>query len=82
MNSKQKRILYGIFADPVPGNIGWAAFEELLWGLGCVPLCGDGSRARFQRRMLVVTFQRSDAVVRRCQVRDARDFLIAAGVQP
>lgn len=47
MNSKQRKTLSAIFADPINGNIEWRSIESLLIVLGCQMIEGNGSRVTF-----------------------------------
>ena len=84
MNSKQKKTLAAIFADPASGTIEWKAIENLLVAVGCRVIEGAGSRVRFVRDTEVETFHRPhpDKEAKRYQVRLARDFLRRIGVEP
>jgi hypothetical protein len=84
MNSKQKKVLAAVFADPVAGSIAWADIEALLLAAGCTLLEGAGSRVRFEHRGVIASFHRPHPgkEARRYQVRDARQFLIKIGVKP
>lgn len=84
MNSKQRRTLVAVFADPVPGTIEWAAIESLLLAAGCRLIEGSGSRVRFEKDGEVETFHRPHPAkeAKRYQVRAARAFLIRLGVTP
>lgn len=84
MNSKQRKTLAAVFADPVPGTVEWSAIESLLLAVGCQVIEGSGSRVRFVFGEMVATFHRPHPAkeAKRYQVRDARAFLIRIGVQP
>ena len=84
MNSKQKKTLVAIFADPVSGTIEWKAIENLFVAVGCRVVEGAGSRVRFVKDTEVETFHRPhpDKETKRYQVRLARDFLRRIGVEP
>lgn len=84
MNSKQRRTLEAVFADPVSGSLEWAAIESLLLAVGCRLIEGNGSRVRFERDGHVASFHRPHPAkeAKRYQVRDARAYLIAIGVKP
>lgn len=47
MNTKQKKTLFDIFADPINGNIEWRSIESLLIALGSQVIEGSGSRVTF-----------------------------------
>ena len=84
MNSKQRRTLAAVFADPVSGNIAWADVEGLLVAAGARVIEGRGSRVRFERDGEVETFHRPHPAkeAKRYQVRAARQFLARVGVKP
>ncbi|MDQ1902850.1 type II toxin-antitoxin system HicA family toxin [Paracoccus sp. WLY502] len=84
MNSKHRKTLATVFADPVSGTIEWAAIEGLLLAAGARLIEGRGSRVRFEKEGEVATFHRPHPAkeAKRYQVRDARDFLDRIGVKP
>ena len=84
MNSRHRRTLAAVFADPVSGSIGWAAIEGLLVAAGAQVIEGRGSRVRFEKDGEVATFHRPHPAkeAKRYQVRDARAFLERIGVTP
>ena len=84
MNSKHRKTLRAVFADPVSATIEWDAMERLFIGAGCELLEGSGSRVRFACKGVVATFHRPHPAkeARRYQVKDAREFLTKIGVKP
>ncbi|WP_375462064.1 type II toxin-antitoxin system HicA family toxin [uncultured Enterovirga sp.] len=84
MNSKHRKALEAVFADPVSGTIEWTAIENLLVAAGARLLEGSGSRVRFECRGLVASFHRPhpQKEAKRYQVRDAREFLSKLGIGP
>ncbi len=84
MNSRHRKTLAAVFADPVSGTIEWAAIEGLLLAGGARLVEGRGSRVRFEKDGLVATFHRPHPAkeAKRYQVRDARNFLERIGVTP
>lgn len=84
MNSKQRKTLAAVFADPVYGSVEWAAIESLLVAVGCEVIEESGSRVRFVFQGAVATFHRPHPAreAKRYQVRDAREFLLRIGVKP
>lgn len=84
MNSKQRKTLVAIFAEPVSASIEWAAIESLLLAVGCRLVEGSGSRVRFEFRGHIASFHRPHPAkeAKRYQVRDARDYLLMIGVKP
>ncbi|OCW56628.1 type II toxin-antitoxin system HicA family toxin [Hoeflea olei] len=84
MNSKQRRMLEAIFADPVSGTIAWADIENLLVAVGATVIEGNGSWVRFAKDQVVASFHRPHPAkeAKRYQVRDARAFLEQIGAKP
>ena len=84
MNSRHRRTLAAVFADPVPGTIDWSAVEGLLVAAGARVIEGRGSRVRFECNGEVETFHRPHPAkeAKRYQVRAARAFLERIGVTP
>ena len=84
MNSKHRKILQAVFADPVSGTISWTDIESLLIAAGAEVIEGRGSRVRFAKGVQMATFHRPHPAkeAKRYQVRDARDFLERIGVIP
>ncbi len=84
LNSRQRKTLAVIFADPVPGTVEWAAIENLLIAAGARLIEGRGSRVRFEKDGEIETFHRPhpDKDAKRYQVRAARAFLQRIGVTP
>ena len=84
MNSKQRKTLEAIFADPVSPNIVWDDIERLFIGLGCDVIEGRGSRVRFASKGVVGTFHRPhpQKEAKHHHVRDAREFLSKIGAKP
>lgn len=84
MNSRQKRTLAAIFADPISGTIEWSAIESLLIAVGCTIIEGSGSRVRFVKDGMVEIFHRPHPAkeAKQYQVRAARAYLTRLGVKP
>ena len=84
MNSKHRRTLAAIFADPVSGTIEWLAVEKLLVALGCEVIEGSGSRVRFAKGTMTETFHRPHSAkeAKHYQVRAASIYLTRLGVVP
>jgi HicA toxin of bacterial toxin-antitoxin, len=84
MNSKQAKTLKAVFADPVSASLEWKAIEALLIGAGCRVIEGNGSRVRFEKDGLIISFHRPHPAkeAKRYQVRDARDYLMKIGIRP
>jgi HicA toxin of bacterial toxin-antitoxin, len=84
MNSKQRRTLESVFADPVSGTVPWNDIEGLLIASGARLIEGRGSRVRFACGDEVESFHRPHPAkeAKRYQVRAAREFLERIGVTP
>jgi hypothetical protein len=84
MNSAQRRTLQAIFASPPPTNLAWRQIESLFVALGAQMIEGRGSRVRFELNGVLATFHRPHPhkEAKPYQVRDARNFLLQAGVKP
>jgi HicA toxin of bacterial toxin-antitoxin, len=82
MNSKQRKTLKAVFAEPTSGNVDWANIESLLLAVGCKLIEGRGSRVRFEKDDEVETFHRPHPAkeAKRYQVRAARAYLVRLGV--
>ena len=85
MNSKHRKTLKAVFAEPVSGPVECLAIEALLVAAGCNVIQGNGSRVRFESsHRVIVTFHRPhpQKEAKRYQVKDAREFLTKIGVVP
>jgi len=84
MNSKHRKTLAAVFAEPVSGTVEWAAVERLLIAAGARVIEGRGSRVRLEKDGAVATFHRPHPAkeAKRYQLRDAREFLERLGVTP
>ncbi len=84
MNSKHRKTLAAVFAEPLSGTIAWADVEGLLLAAGARLIEGRGSRVRFEKEGEVATFHRPHPAkeAKRYQLRDARDFLERIGIRP
>jgi HicA toxin of bacterial toxin-antitoxin, len=84
MNSRHRKTLAAIFAEPTKSNIAWADVEALLIAVGCKVGEGSGSRVRFECKDRVVFFHRPHPQIEaiRYQVRDARKYLEELGILP
>ena len=84
MNSRHRKTLEAIFANPVNGNIEWSRIEALLVALGCVVVEGSGSSVTFEKNGKRAYFHRphprKDSL--RYRVTDAKHFLEAIGAKP
>jgi hypothetical protein len=84
MNSKQRKTLALIFADPLNGNIEWRKIEALFVALGAVRTEKSGSGVSFVLNDVRVDFHRPhpNKEALRYRVKDARTFLEQAGITP
>ena len=84
MNSKHRKTLEAIWAEPANGNLEWARVEGLLVALGCRVVEGPGSSVTFEWQGRKASFHRphpgKEAL--RYRVKAAREFLQHMGVQP
>ncbi len=84
MNSKHRKTLEFIFYSPTPSNIQWRKIESLFLALGAETIEGSGSRVSFIINNEKGDFHRPhpEKEAKRYQVKNAKDFLVKAGVQP
>lgn len=84
MNSRLRKTLAAVFAEPVSGSIDWASIESLLIAAGSRLIEGSGSRVRFECRGVIASFHRPHPAkeAKRYQVRDAREYLTKLGIKP
>jgi len=84
MNSKQRKTLALIFAEPLNGNIEWRKVEALLLALGAVRTERSGSAVSFVLNDVRVDFHRPhpNKESLRYRIKDARRFLEQAGITP
>ncbi|PIO45720.1 type II toxin-antitoxin system HicA family toxin [Phyllobacterium zundukense] len=84
MNSRHRRTLAAVFADPVSGSIAWSDIESLLISVGARTIEGSGSRVKFEKDGEVESFHRPhpSKEAKRYQVRAARVFLERIGIKP
>ena len=83
MNRKHQRMLEAIFSEPVNGNIEWRKIEGLFLALGAEMEEGEGSRVAFilNGEKLAVHRPHPGKESLRYRVKDARQFLINAGIK-
>ena len=84
MNSRQRKTLEALFAEPTLGNIPWRDIEALFLALGADREEGRGSRVRFLLNDVMAVFHRPhpQKETDRGAVVSARRFLTEAGVKP
>ena len=84
MNKKHRKTLKAIWETPTRADIKWAAVESLVEALGGNVREGNGSRVRFELNGVRGNFHRPHPgnEAKRYQIRDFKEFLEAAGVEP
>jgi len=84
MNSKHRKTLEAIFADPVRSNILWDDIETLLVAMGAERYEGNGSRVRFLLNGAKAIFHRPhpQKETDRGAVVSVRRFIEAGGQTP
>ncbi|MDE2729489.1 MAG: type II toxin-antitoxin system HicA family toxin [Gemmatimonadota bacterium] len=84
MDSRQRKTLEAVFADPISSNIEWRQIETLLVSVGCEAIEGRGSRIAFKYGTHRADFHRPHPgkEAKPYQVRAAREFLTCMGVTP
>lgn len=84
MNSRHRKTLEKLFADPVNGNIEWARIESLLKAAGCRVVEGPGSAVTFEFNGRRMTLHRphpgKEAL--RYRVQAVRAFIERMGIKP
>lgn len=84
MNSKHRKTLDAVQANPVDGNLDWSRIEALLVALGCRVVEGPGSSVTFDHEGRKASFHRphpgKEAL--RYRVRAVREFLLRIGIEP
>ena len=83
MNTTHQRPLAAIFTTPTPKNLEWRRIETLFIALHAQVIEGNGSRVRFELNGVIATFHRPHPhkEAKSYQVRDAREFLVKAGIR-
>jgi hypothetical protein len=84
MNSKHRKTLQAIFAQPTTRTLEWGRLKSLLVAVGCQTIEGRGSRVRFVFGTQVATFHRPhpEKEAKPYQIEEARAFLEQIGVTP
>jgi hypothetical protein len=84
MNSRHRRTLGRIFAEPTPADLRWRDIEAVLRAAGAEVSEGAGSQVRVALGCARAVFHRPHAgpETRQGLVRAVRDFLAAADVRP
>jgi hypothetical protein len=83
VNSKHRRTLAAIWANPVNGNLEWTRIESLFTALGCRMVEGPGSSVTFEYEGRRATFHRPHPGKEslRYRVKAAREFLERIGAK-
>ncbi len=84
MKAKDRKTLEIIFTDPINGNLEFRHIEALFLALGATKTERKGSAVSFSLNEIRVDFHRPhpDKAALRYRVKDARTFLLLAGVKP
>ena len=84
MQSKHRKILESVFADPVRANVLWSDIEALLAALGAEISEGRGSRVRISLHDIDAVFHRPhpQKETDKGALKSVRRFLKEAGVTP
>ena len=84
MQSRHRKTLESIFADPVRANVLWAEVEALLLAVGGVLSEGRGSRVRISLNGIDAVFHRPhpQKETDKGALKSVRRFLKEAGVVP
>jgi hypothetical protein len=84
MNSKHRKTLSAIFANPVNASIKWTDIESLFAACGAKIKEGNGSRVRIKLNGVFATFHRPhpQPTTDKGAVKSVREFLENAGVKP
>lgn len=82
MNSKQRKTLKALFAEPIRRNIQWSEVVSLIKGLDGEVIQGQGSRVRFDCNGVALNLHspHPGKELKRYQVQAVRDFLRQAGI--
>ena len=81
MNSKHRKTLAAVMAEPVNGNIEWVRIEALLLALGCRVIEGPGSAVTFEYAGRKANFHRPypGKAALRYRIKATREFLEKMG---
>ncbi len=84
MNSRHRRTLEQIFAEPTAADLRWGEIESLFKALEAEISEGSGSRVRVTLDGVRAVFHRPHPSpdTKRSSVRAVREFLITAGFRP
>ena len=84
MNSKQRKTLEAIFADPLSKTLPWDDIESLLMSIGCRLIKKGGSAVAFEKggQMFHAHKPHPQNTVKQYVVKAARKFLSKIGETP
>jgi len=84
VNSKHRKTLRAVFADPALSNIVWKDIEAMIEAVGAVKSEGAGSRVRFLLNGVPGIFHRPhpQKETDKGAVESVRKFLTDAGIKP
>ena len=84
MNSKHRKTLERVFANPVNGNMEWARIETMLKSAGCRMVEGAGSSVTFAFNNHKMTLHRPHPAKEalRYRVLAVREFIERMGMKP
>ncbi len=84
MNSRHRKTLEAVFAEPTKSNIAWLDIEALLVAAGCIAKEGAGSHVRFKagNEVLLIHRPHPRKEAKEYVVRATRDYLMKMGIQP
>jgi len=84
VNTKQRKTLALIFAKPTSAAVPWRDIESLFVALGATVSQGRGSRVRVELNGHDAIFHTPHPrpVAEQGRIRDVREFLEKAGIQP
>jgi hypothetical protein len=84
LNSRQRKTLEAVFAEPIRSNVIWTDVERLLLALGAELSEGRGSRVRIHLHGVRAVFHRPhpQKETDKGALKSMRRFLIEAGIRP
>ena len=84
MNTRHRKTLEAIFAEPTKANIAWGDIEAALIAVGCTLKEGSGSRVRFKfgTEILLIHRPHPQKEAKAYVVRATREFLAKIGIEP
>lgn len=84
MNSKHRKTLEAVLADPVSGNLSWDRIEALLVAIGCNVVEGSGSSVMFEKAGRRAYFHRPHPAreALKYRIKAVREFLLKLEIAP